>query len=252
MHINIWNFSGVYESQEFFKELPHTWIDMKDLAGTNCYCDEEAKNVIREKIKRISLSPAGSDTVHFTDSGNYHYMSLLLQEQIAEDYVLCLWDNHPDLQEAAFGGITSCGGWVKEALDTLPHLKQVLIMGVEEELVEELKPLDDRVTVIRSWNPDMGDEKVKPADISKYIAEANENLPVYITVDKDVMNIEETACNWSQGVTVFAQLASEIQPQLNDKRILGIDACGECDISDAESLNEMNDRFNKKFIGILA
>ncbi len=259
MKLNIWNFSGILKEQDFYKNHIFSFVDMEGLSGTNCYCDDTAKDAIRRKIRELEENTAENDprelTIRFTDSGNYHYMSLLFQEQIEEDYVLCLWDNHPDLQEAAFGGITSCGGWVKEALEVLPHLKQVLIMGVEDTLVQELAPLDKRVTVVRSWKSKDEKDVQIPADVSSYIKEEFQHLPIYISVDKDVMKEGETACNWSQGVTVLEQLIRELKSAMENKKLLGMDVCGECDAAGSEGGydggNELNNNFNKKFIGIL-
>ena len=32
----IMNFSGVYEKEDFYKDMQHLWIDCRDILGTNC------------------------------------------------------------------------------------------------------------------------------------------------------------------------------------------------------------------------
>jgi hypothetical protein len=101
------NFSDVYRDEDF---LQGTVLDFTALEGTRCYCSREAAGAIR-----AALAPYGPGGIHWLDSGDYHYVSLFIQEMIVEPYSLVLFDNHPDDQDAAFGpGILSCGSWVKE------------------------------------------------------------------------------------------------------------------------------------------
>ena len=40
--IVLMNFSGIYREEEFWKNRQVSWIELQDVCGTNCYCDEEA------------------------------------------------------------------------------------------------------------------------------------------------------------------------------------------------------------------
>ena len=46
------NFTGAYEKQEFYGDLGAVWLDLRDIQGTNCYCDEEAEAAIKERIRQ--------------------------------------------------------------------------------------------------------------------------------------------------------------------------------------------------------
>lgn len=143
--------SGVYEGQEFCLGANANFLDMTDIPGTNCYCDEGAKIEIK---RRLEESNAYETPVHFLDSGNYHYLSLFYLERIEEDFELLLLDNHPDMQAPSFGEVTSCGGWVREALCRLPHLKKLYLYGIEDILLREIaqeEPVDPHVVLLRSW-----------------------------------------------------------------------------------------------------
>ena len=70
--IVLMNFSGIYREEEFWKNRQVSWIELQDVCGTNCYCDEEA---IAEINKRTENYPTAG--IHFIDSGNYHYMTRL-------------------------------------------------------------------------------------------------------------------------------------------------------------------------------
>ena len=147
----VMSMSGVYEGQEFCLGANANFLDMTDIPGTNCYCDEGAKIEIK---RRLEESNAYETPVHFLDSGNYHYLSLFYLERIEEDFDLLLLDNHPDMQAPSFGEVTSCGGWAREALYRLPHLKKLYLYGIEDILLRQIaqeEPVDPRVVLLRSW-----------------------------------------------------------------------------------------------------
>ena len=56
-------------------------------------------------------------------------MSRLWLELVTEPFDLLVFDHHTDMQEPAFGGILSCGGWVRAALEELPLLHRVYLAG---------------------------------------------------------------------------------------------------------------------------
>ncbi len=87
-------------------------LDLRDVEGTNCYCAPDSADELRKRLKDV---PA--DAVHWIDTGDYHYITLLFLEKIKEPFSLILIDNHPDDQPSAFDepGLLSCGSWVREA-----------------------------------------------------------------------------------------------------------------------------------------
>lgn len=200
-------------------------IDCSDINGTRCYLDDESKEILKERFKRIV--PEG---IHFIDSGNYHYLSLLMLEKIDEDFALFLFDNHPDMLKPSFGEITSCGGWVKEAIEKLPHLKKVYLIGMEGTLIEELGKLPDNVEVFMRH----GSEEFMLSDGAydslqdriKTIAESLE-MPIYISFDEDVLSETELSCEWSQGVLNINQAKGLVGGLMAQDQVLGLDLCGE-------------------------
>lgn len=92
------NFTGIYEEECFYNEEA-VLLDFKEMDGVNGYCAEEAESKIKETIKSYPL-----DAVHFLDSGNYHYLSKFWLDRIEVPFDLLVFDNHTDMQAAAFGG----------------------------------------------------------------------------------------------------------------------------------------------------
>lgn len=130
--IVIMNFSNVYTEETFYKNEHIEWIDCTDIKGSDCFCDEEASATISRKIQH--LQPQG---IHFIDSGNYHYISKFFTDKIQEDFILVVFDHHPDMQPSLFDELLTCGSWVKAALDTNRHLKKVLLIGTSDDLLKK-------------------------------------------------------------------------------------------------------------------
>lgn len=156
-------------------------IDLRELEGVSCYCDDESLETIRNAV--AGFEPEG---IHIIDTGDYHYLSLLWMEKIAEPFCLVLIDNHPDDQEPAFGGLLSCGSWVAEARRRLEFMKADV------------------------WNS----------------TTVPEGLPVYLSIDMDFLSEEYARTDWSQGESGLEELASMISELKSTRRIIGADICG--------------------------
>ena len=120
----IMNFSGIYREEDFWEGQEPVWFDFQKLQGVNCYCTPEAEAAIKEKICDLPVQG-----IHFLDSGNYHYLSKFWLEKIQEPFSLLVFDNHTDMQEAAFFGLLSCGSWAGEVLDTHELLSHLCVAG---------------------------------------------------------------------------------------------------------------------------
>ena len=151
----IMNFSGVYEAEGFYKNHGHVWVDCKDIKGTNCYCDEEGENAIREAIREL-----GPEGIHFLDSGNYHYVSKIWLEKIEEEFELLVLDHHTDMQPPMFGDILSCGSWIKDALNSNPAIRHVWLAGPPADAADGIKAGEygGRVTCCLLYTSDAADD----------------------------------------------------------------------------------------------
>ena len=155
MKITVQDFTGIYEYQPFMQELriknakttDFHWLDCTKIVGTDCYCDDDAIKEINELIDNAerssgSINSNSAETapgIHFFDNGNYHYMSKLWTDRLQEPFTLIVFDHHPDMQPPRFGGILSCGGWVKEVLDHNKFVQNAISIGVKDELVETVR-----------------------------------------------------------------------------------------------------------------
>lgn len=238
----IMNFSGIYKNQNFYKNYAEEeifWTELSDLSGCNCYCDAEASDRIRKEIQAFT-----GKGLHFIDSGNYHYMTRLWLEKLQIPFRLLVFDNHTDMQPPAFGGLLSCGGWIVASLEELPLLQEVILVGPDEEAYTQVEPdLQQKVLFLSR-------EKLSTMTAEEkegFFNNLSEDLPLYVSVDKDVLCKGDASTTWSQGNMHLSELMSFLELVLERQNILGMDVCGECDM-DSCSEDFLNDHANEAIL----
>ena len=240
--IVITNFSGIYKNQNFYKNYAEEeifWTELSDLSGCNCYCDAEASDRIRKEIQAFT-----GKGLHFIDSGNYHYMTRLWLEKLQIPFRLLVFDNNTDMQPPAFGGLLSCGGWIAASLEELPLLQEVILVGPDEEAYTQVEPdLQQKVLFLsrEKLSTMTAEEKVG------FFNNLSEDLPLYVSVDKDVLCKGDASTTWSQGDMHLSELMSFLELVLERQNILGMDVCGECDM-DSCSEDFLNDHANEAIL----
>lgn len=241
--VSVLNFSGVYERQSFYKDRDCEWIDCSDLSGVNGFCDETSMEEIDARISGLE------GWIHFIDGGNFHYLSYLLMKHIREPFTLVVFDHHTDMKPSMFAGLLSCGCWIKEALDTLPFLKNVVLIGVADSLADTAEPdYAGRVRIISESMAEAGDTWLG-------ILEAEASEAVYLSIDKDAFGREEVVTDWDQGTMTLEQLERAYRI-LDSRRILGVDICGEADRDEffsgqMSASDEQNDAANRRILRML-
>ena len=201
------DFSGVYEAEGFLPylqghSLPVRPVELGEIEGTVCYCDAAAEAEIRRR-----LAPGADAGIRWIDSGDYHYVTKILAGFQQEPFVLVLVDNHPDDQEPAFGGVLSCGSWVKALKESQPMLKAVWTLGPDHRM--------RGAGVDRELDEEIDD-----------LLEALDGQRVYLSIDKDVLRREESRTDWSQGSYLLETLAGWLRKLLT-MNVVAIDLCGE-------------------------
>ena len=213
-------------------------IDMTDLSGTDMYCDDAAQEEILRRI-----SPYGIRGIHLLDSGNYHYMTALLAGQIAQPYRLVFFDHHTDCKSAMFD-LLSCGSWAKVLLDTDPNLRQMILAGPPRRSMEELGDavrsyLDPGASPRKLFFLPEEDLQERGTEaLKEVLREAAQDspgspLPVYLSIDKDILSETELPTNWDQGQISMELLEECLQIVTGDLAspsekplLLGADICG--------------------------
>lgn len=212
----IMNFSGIYALEHFYDQLPFLWLDCSQLVGTNGFLDTAAQLKIKQKM--LPLSYRG---IHYIDNGNHHYMTKLWLEKITTPFCLVVFDHHSDMEKPLFTDILSCGSWIIDSLKDCDQLKRVILVGLSSEQVAAIEP-DFLARVIC-----VPDRQMLLEDV--FIPSLCLNLPVYLSLDKDVLSVKELQTTWDQGSMTQAELHYFLQLLLSSVKLLGVDICGDCD-----------------------
>lgn len=255
MQITIHDFSGVYSGQKFMQTLREStkalWLDGTGIAGTDCYCDDDAVAAIREQIANAGIKNA--EGIHFIDGGNYHYMSKIWTDMVQEPFTLVVFDHHPDMQPPRFGDILSCGGWVKKVLDENKFIDNVIIIGVADHLVDEIcAEIASHPTGARNDNVFFIRESEIASIQTGSLPTVHSTLPLYISIDKDALAPAFAATNWDQGSLSLDQMKAIITEIAKDHWIIGVDICGERarDIEDSRA-DALNSELNRELAEFL-
>lgn len=159
--------------------------------------------------KRI---PPAKSLISFIGKGDYHYISFIFLKRIKEPFALVVIDNHLDMKYSD-RELIRCDSWVYSA-GLLKNLKQIFY--------------------------------VTPSKIEKNFRIM---LPVYLSIDKDILDSKYLKTRWTQGSISPEQLLDFISKLLSVNRIIGADVCGEPEL-EMEEL-EKSERINIAIIELL-
>lgn len=164
-------------------------------------------------------------TVTFYGSGDFHHVTLALLRRIRGPFNLLVLDKHPDWMRAV--PILHCGTWLRHAL-RLPGLRRVFHCGGLADFDNAYRWLapwteirSGRVVVFppsKSWtrgrwaripsHPLRVEEGSVADTVRSALAAFSAELcsvPLYISVDKDVLSDDDAAVNWDSGLLRLAQ-----------------------------------------------
>lgn len=173
-----------------------------DLRGYRGTCFMSSVESLRFIEKRI---PKIHSLISFIGKGDYHYISYIFLKRINEPFTLFVVDNHLDMKYSDKNFIR-CDSWLYNA-GLLKNLKQIFYVNSSNI---------DRTC------------KVK--------------LPIYLSIDKDIIDEKYLKTRWTQGNISPMQLFEFVSRLLADNRIIGIDVCGEpeLDIEEIRKSEEIN------------
>ncbi len=259
----ILDFTHVYRDEDIKDIDRFRYIDCSDIQETDMYCSKNAYEKIWGRIE-----PYGIQGIHYIDSGNYHYITKIITDHITEPFGLVMYDHHTDMQIPMVPEMMSCGDWAGQALSQNKNLRQLVIVGPpESDIKQTLESYSGSQSgrlltfSAEDLHGDLLENKLKLI---------RTDLPLYISIDKDVLGTEYTETNWSQGdmsidglerlLSVFLGGQGEEKNSdacrnderyagdIRHSRILGVDICGEIqtDIPVPEYLEaeEKNEKVN--------
>lgn len=238
--ISILHFDETYYAQKELQKIPHEEIDFQHLEQVHLYCDHHSLAEIGNRLQRRT-----NKGITFIGSGNYHYVTYVLLQEVAEPFTLILFDHHPDLGmgESEEEPLFSCGSWVYYALRDLPLLQKAVIIGPTYEKL----PTHPRATIYPF-------DGIHNDTIYSILREIPTNQ-IYISIDKDVLRTKDAITNWDQGKMSIDTLTRQLSYLVKHKDVSGLDVCGEIRFSHAEQLHQellKNDQANVQILQSVA
>ncbi|HZX29958.1 MAG TPA: arginase family protein [Rhodocyclaceae bacterium] len=190
--------------------------------------------------------PADYGTV-FLGSGDFHHLSHFLLKRLPHPgpFDVVVFDNHPDNMRFPFG--IHCGSWVRHAA-ALPGIRTIHVVGICSGDVglahaweNHLLPLYRgrvrywTIGVDTGWARAVGlGKSVRRFDTGDALIDAftahqgREDIPVYLSIDKDVLSPDVARTNWDQGELNLEQVGQVIESLAG--RLVGSDITGEISI----------------------
>ena len=188
----------------------------------------------------------------FMGSGDYHHLSYLLIMRYAalgRPIQVVVLDNHPDNMRYPWG--IHCGSWVHH-VSRLPFVAQVNVLGITSTDVEVFRSWENHLRNLHSgkvrywcigrdlgWMNAMGIRQSHSFDSCGDLIEAFHthlkatSMPIYLSIDKDVLSPEDVRTNWDQGVMRLEEMRQLIA--LMQGRIIASDITGEVSVYDYKS-----------------
>ncbi|HXY36498.1 MAG TPA: hypothetical protein VEI07_19840 [Planctomycetaceae bacterium] len=182
-------------------------------------------------------------------SGDFHHVTLALLMRIREPFNLMILDKHPDWMRGI--PFLHCGTWLWHALQ-LPMLRHVFHCGGEADFdngYRWLAPWSDiksgRVVCLPAqrkfsrggWasvpgTPLLQDGLVHKDRLRETLEPFRAELaayPLYISIDKDVLVVDDAVTNWDSGVlrTADAMTILEAFLEAAGGRMIGADSLGD-------------------------
>ena len=231
--------SGIYLQDDYFGSDPDRnlfeVLSLRHLKGTDGYCSEEAAAVLKKTIAGLAIKKERSKAedsaenisrIHFLDNGNFHYLSLFFLELVKEPFQLLVFDHHTDMQPSGLLPLLSCGSWVLHTLEENDFLKRVVLIGPPREDYLRI-PEGCRKKIL--WIPEDADPDKMIYSISAGFSNQEKvfgTLPVYLSIDKDILCVADCPSNWDQGNMKTERLEEWLEIIGSQCRIAGCDICG--------------------------
>jgi arginase family enzyme len=199
--------------------------------------------------------------ITFLGSGDFHHLSYWLISRYVrfeQAIQVVVFDNHPDNMRYPFG--IHCGSWVWH-VSRLPFVSCVHVVGITSTDVEAAHGWENHLRnlhsgKVRYWcvGRDLGWMRHLGIQHSQSFVTASHMLtafqahlavspaPTYLSIDKDVLSIEDAHTNWDQGVMRLAEMEAAIR-QFRQQVVA-------CDVTGDISVYRYKSRFKRFLSGI--
>ena len=177
--------------------------------------------------------------IYFMGNGDFHHLSYLTIKHFPRKKLhVVVFDNHPDNMIFPWG--IHCGSWIYHAAQ-LSHVHTISVIGITSPDINwknlwqnntaVLKSGKVRYYVFRPITPLLKPYAIdiREKDFLIFLGELVEkiNLPIFFSLDKDVLNSNELKTGWDQGVMSINTLTKVLDLIPFTSRLVGFDCVGD-------------------------
>jgi hypothetical protein len=233
---------------ELFADSAATRIDAREWGPQlRLACSFRTFNCFERWLR--GFAPTAERMITCYGSGDFHHVTLALLKQISEPFLLLVLDKHPDWMKGI--PFLHCGTWLRHALK-MPQVHRVFHCGGELDFDNafrwlapwpalqsgRLRVLPAKRRFVRGrWSgievqPLCSDDKALAEVVRNALEPWREELsrlPLYISIDKDVLCAEDAAVNWDSGLLRLPEAVTIIETFLTAAggRLAGADLLGD-------------------------
>lgn len=199
-------------------------------------------NDLERHLDDILPMPAALGCV-LLGSGDYHHLTQLLLSRLPDQpkIHLIVCDNHPDQMRYPFG--IHCGSWVYWA-SRLKQVARIDVIGISSEDIGLKHAWENHwgplltgkvhywsVKQSAAWTRWIGAKDAwhgfdtADALMAAFLSQLQHDLPIYLSIDKDVLSEDVVQTNWDQGSFLEQHLIDLIQAC--KQRLVGADITGD-------------------------
>ena len=118
-------------------------------------------------------------------------------------------------------------------------------MQIKNFDTKEIESIMDRIKSIQDLAENISNKLDSP-EMTIKLEKIKKNIPVYISIDKDVLSNSYAVTNWNQGRMSLEMLENVLTLFLLNDNVMGVDICGEYSLTDGTFRDFMNaEKVNK-------
>lgn len=217
---------GSVQRQELDRHFKMDTVNLADLHNNLRFY--AAKRAISECANRLSRYGAMQRNLYLFGSGDFHHLTLLLLEQIDFPFAFIVFDNHTDCSFPY--PKYHCGNWMYHAA-RLEMCKMILHVGATEPHGAFGRRIISSLAKSGKLALLSGAECMEPGGVDKFKKMVFENgfntLPVYVSIDKDVLCGDEAPGDWDNGTMKMSILSKMLESIADSCLVASADITGE-------------------------
>ncbi|MBI3755280.1 MAG: arginase family protein [Deltaproteobacteria bacterium] len=217
---------GSVQRQELDRHFNMDTVNLADIRNNLQFY--AARRAVSECAHRVGRYGAMQRNIYLLGSGDFHHLTLLLLEQIDSPFAFIVFDNHTDCSFPY--PKYHCGNWMYHAA-RLKMCKMILHVGATEKHGALGRLALSTLVQSGKLKQLPGAECVEPDGVDKFKKLVFENgfntLPVYVSIDKDVLCGDEAPGDWDNGIMKMSILSKMLESIMDNCSIAGADITGE-------------------------